>query len=240
MLQPVPVQRHDVRDGRAGLLRFSAPYGCQTGQQQVLRAAGAQDQIAGPPYKISWDCPFKLLQPVPVQRHDVRDGGPGLLRFSAPPGCHTGQQQVLRAAGALEDQIAGPRGLQRDVVYLGWPIAPSYMSPNAGEMSLSQWAQLYTGAQINFGDLTPYLTYGRTPPICTSHFNVLKLYVMIKTRKISFYCWQNVPYNVSRLEHMHSTVCKKYFKWPKTCTKVNMWMRSGRVWMRSSRVVDEI
>ncbi len=27
-----------------------------------------------------------------------------------------------------------PRGLQRDVVYLGWPIAPSYsyMSPNAG------------------------------------------------------------------------------------------------------------
>ncbi len=24
------------------------------------------------------------------------------------------------------------RGLQRDVVYLGWPIAPSYMSPNAG------------------------------------------------------------------------------------------------------------
>jgi hypothetical protein len=23
------------------------------------------------------------------------------------------------------------RGLQRDVVYLGWPIAPSYMSPNA-------------------------------------------------------------------------------------------------------------
>ncbi len=25
---------------------------------------------------------------------------------------------------------------------------------------LSQWVQLYTGAQINFGDLTPYLTYG--------------------------------------------------------------------------------
>jgi hypothetical protein len=25
------------------------------------------------------------------------------------------------------------RGLQRDVVYLGGPIAPSYMSPNAGE-----------------------------------------------------------------------------------------------------------
>jgi hypothetical protein len=24
------------------------------------------------------------------------------------------------------------RGSQRDVVYLDWPIAPSYMSPNAG------------------------------------------------------------------------------------------------------------
>ncbi len=27
-----------------------------------------------------------------------------------------------------------PRELQRDVVYLGWPIAPSYMSPNEGEV----------------------------------------------------------------------------------------------------------
>ncbi len=26
---------------------------------------------------------------------------------------------------------------------------------------LSQWVQLYTGAQINFGDLTPYLTFGQ-------------------------------------------------------------------------------
>jgi len=57
--------------------------------------------------------------------------------------------------------------LQRDVVYPGWPIAPSYMSPNAGGgrelRGLSQWVQLYTGAQINFGDLTPYLTYGNNP-----------------------------------------------------------------------------
>ncbi len=41
--------------------------------------------------------------------------------------------------------------------------APSYMSPNAGGggevRGLSQWVQLYTGAQINFGDLTQYLTY---------------------------------------------------------------------------------
>jgi hypothetical protein len=37
------------------------------------------------------------------------------------------------------------------------------MSPNAGGggelWGLSQGVQLYTGAQINFGDLTPYLTY---------------------------------------------------------------------------------
>jgi hypothetical protein len=38
----------------------------------------------------------------------------------------------------------GSRGLQGDVVYLGWPIAPSYTSPNAGLRGLSQWAQLCT------------------------------------------------------------------------------------------------
>ncbi len=39
-------------------------------------------------------------------------------------------------------------GLQRDVVCLCWPIAPSYMSPNAGRgrelRGLSQWVQLCT------------------------------------------------------------------------------------------------
>jgi hypothetical protein len=55
------------------------------------------------------------------------------------------------------------RGLQRDVVYLCWPIAPSYMSPNAGgwggEMrGLSQWVKQCTSRDI--GDLPPYLTYG--------------------------------------------------------------------------------
>jgi hypothetical protein len=39
------------------------------------------------------------------------------------------------------------------------------MSPNAGEggkcgVSANENSQLYTGAQINFGDLTPYLTCG--------------------------------------------------------------------------------
>ncbi len=71
-----------------------------------------------------------------------------------------------------------PWGSRSDVVYLGWPIAPSYMSPNAeggGELrGLSQWVPLYTVAQINFGDLT-YLTYGLflgrnwVPPPPTPH-----------------------------------------------------------------------
>ncbi len=41
---------------------------------------------------------------------------------------------------------------------------PPYMSLNAGWggdlRGLNQWVQLYIGAQINFGDLTPYLAYG--------------------------------------------------------------------------------
>ncbi len=65
--------------------------------------------------------------------------------------------------GKTTQQSSSCRGLQRDVVYLDWPIAPSYMSPNAGGggelRGLSQWVKLYTGAQISFGDLTPYLTY---------------------------------------------------------------------------------
>ncbi len=60
--------------------------------------------------------------------------------------------------------MASLGGLQRGVVCLGWPIAPSYISPKAGGrvelLGLSKWVQLYTAAQINFGDLTPYLTYG--------------------------------------------------------------------------------
>ncbi len=44
------------------------------------------------------------------------------------------------------------RGLHIDVVYLGWPIAPSYMSSNSGG----------GGELRGAGDLTPYLTM---PPI---------------------------------------------------------------------------
>ncbi len=56
------------------------------------------------------------------------------------------------------------QGVTRNVVYLGWPIAPSYMSPNrvrggGGVRGLSQWVHSCAhGAQINSRDLTPYLT----------------------------------------------------------------------------------
>ncbi len=47
---------------------------------------------------------------------------------------------------------------------LGGPIVPSYMSPNAGGggscgVSANECSWVH-GAQINFGDLAPYLTYG--------------------------------------------------------------------------------
>jgi hypothetical protein len=64
------------------------------------------------------------------------------------------------------------RGSQRDVTYLGWPIAPSYMSPNAGKGGEGLWESQPMStpvhkphwAQINFGDLTPYLTYAPPSP----------------------------------------------------------------------------
>ncbi len=91
------------------------------------------------------------------------------------------------------------KGLQRDVFYLGWPMAPSYMSPNAGGRGelrgLNQWVQLYMyiGAPINFGYLTPYLTY-----VCRRKKNIIfcigsPVFVMtglhIFTPKFAFIYW---------------------------------------------------
>ncbi len=52
------------------------------------------------------------------------------------------------------------KGSQRDVVFLGWPISPSYMSPHAGGGGAGYQPMCTAahhnahGAQINFGDLT--------------------------------------------------------------------------------------
>ncbi len=54
-------------------------------------------------------------------------------------------------------------GLQGDVVYLGRPIATSLYEPKCGGggscgVLVNEYSCAH-GAQINFGDLTPYLTY---------------------------------------------------------------------------------
>ncbi len=63
------------------------------------------------------------------------------------------------------------RGLQRDVVYLGWPIAPRYMSPNVeGVGSCDASANEYNCTQqpkYTVGDLTPYLTF-----VCTHALSI--------------------------------------------------------------------
>ncbi len=64
---------------------------------------------------------------------------------------------------------ASTRGLQGDVVYLSWPKAHLVYEPKCGGGGVARSQPMRTavhstwhGAQINFGDLTPYLTYGRT------------------------------------------------------------------------------
>jgi hypothetical protein len=60
------------------------------------------------------------------------------------------RQEQVRSQGQAAGKIqsVSSRGLKRNVVYVGWLIAPSYMSPSAGEgrglLGLSQWVQLCT------------------------------------------------------------------------------------------------
>ncbi len=80
------------------------------------------------------------------------------------------------------------------VVYLGWPRAFSYMSPNAkggGELrGLSQWVQLYTEAQINFGDLTPYLTCGHCLRVLQVEKQVDIYFILIAANVVDPYWFQ--------------------------------------------------
>jgi hypothetical protein len=43
----------------------------------------------------------------------------------------------------------GTRGLKRDVVYLGWPTAPSYISPKAGERGVAGSQPMSTHAGVH-------------------------------------------------------------------------------------------
>jgi hypothetical protein len=70
------------------------------------------------------------------------------------------------------------RGSQRDAVYLGWPIVPSCMSPSAGgwwrEVSANEHSCAH-GAQINFGDQTPYLTCEPDQSFCSMCVQIRKV-----------------------------------------------------------------
>jgi hypothetical protein len=57
--------------------------------------------------------------------------------------CHSRNPERLPLYGwSISTTRLYTRGSQRDVVYLGWPITPSYMSPNEGGMRFfSQWVQ---------------------------------------------------------------------------------------------------
>ncbi len=66
-------------------------------------------------------------------------------------------QCVVAVRTFLNDvrSMVATRGSQIDDVYLGWPIAPSYISPNAGGWGggvrgLSLWVQLCTLGGFNF------------------------------------------------------------------------------------------
>jgi hypothetical protein len=80
---------------------------------------------------------------------------------------------MLKEKNALFELRVQSGGLQRDVVFLCWPIAPSYarvpmrveggegLRQLAGPQPMSTALHItWHRAQINFGDLPPYLTYG--------------------------------------------------------------------------------
>ncbi len=62
----------------------------------------------------------------------------------------TAEHYRLASGLYIDRSVEEGRGSQRDVVYLGWPIAPSHMRGVGSCGGLSQWVQLCTEAQLNF------------------------------------------------------------------------------------------
>ncbi len=106
-----------------------------------------------------------ILSPFPLHRRFLPRPPKGMEGGGLDSGYRNCRKNYIQVVHTVRRPMS-PTGLHRDIVYLGWPIAPSYMSPNAGGggelRGLSQWVQLDRGAQINFRDLTPYLTYDVT------------------------------------------------------------------------------
>ncbi len=90
---------------------------------------------------------------------------PGGRRWESPgPGSDSGAPSLQPPSSPASLKI---RGLQGDVVYLSWSIAPLVYEPKYGRGRGCGSQPMRTavhitwhGAQMNFGDLTPYLTYG--------------------------------------------------------------------------------
>ncbi len=89
----------------------------------------------------------------------LRGGGVvGLKNFTALRGGGLWGSAVRKRYPLLQCHIHSHQEVTKRCHLFWWPIAP--ICSGGGELwGLSQWAQLYTGAQINFRDLTRYLTY---------------------------------------------------------------------------------
>ncbi len=114
------------------------------------------------------------------------------------------------------------RGSLRDVVYLCWPLVPSYMSPNKGGGGGSQpmTTAVHMEAQINFGDLTPYLN------LCldTSTSMYLTVFLAGAKRRVLTFLYTPPTTNAEKLKQIfprkgierpqsqfpHSCVCERF------------------------------
>jgi hypothetical protein len=109
---------------------------------------------------------FLLIASLSFTRKNTREDNlstdaEDFILFSSPLVCKNGKPIYFNSC---TDET---RGLLRNVVYLCWPKHPRKTSPNAGEGVFAGSQPMSTvvhitwhGAQINFGDLLPYLTYG--------------------------------------------------------------------------------
>ncbi len=111
------------------------------------------------------------------------------------------------------------RGSQRDVVYLGWPIAPSYMSPNAGGgwelRGLSQWVQLFTWSPNKLWRSTSNSIFSLWLKAIMNEGTVQCMYIQLQDRSASYFlfkgwlCWLIV-------KHSHTDTVTLPLQYPST------------------------
>ncbi len=97
-----------------------------------------------------------------------KSAGSGWIRINLPD---SDRNQLPGHTDSDPDRLKFQANDIVDVVYLGRQIALSHMSPNAGGggscgVSANEYSCAQNGAQINFEDLTPYLSYDTVPQVC--------------------------------------------------------------------------